>query len=153
MRSDASTVEEYMAELPEERKEPMQSLRRTILKNLPEGFSEQMAGGMIQYMVPLTRYPPGYHAQKGEPLPFMALASQKRHIALYHMGLYQKQDLKEWFTAEYEKRVPSRLDMDKSCIRFRKPETIPYDLLAELIQKMSVDEYIELYENTRKGKK
>ena len=107
---------------------------------------------MIGYVVPLTRYPQGYHVKKDEPLPFMSLASQKNHIALYHMGLYGNQAVEDWFVDEYAKRVPTKLDMGKSCIRFKNPDHIPYDLIAELVQKISVDEFISNYEKSMKRK-
>lgn len=152
MHYDVKSVEEYIAALPENRKPIIEKLRKVILDNLPEGYQEQLSYGMIGYVVPLSRYPQGYHAKKGEPLPFLSLASQKNYIALYHMGLYGKPKLEEWFVKEYEERVPSKLDMGKSCIRFKNPNQIPYDLVAELCQKMSVDEFISIYEKSLKKK-
>jgi uncharacterized protein YdhG (YjbR/CyaY superfamily) len=152
MQYDVKSVEEYIAALPENRKPIIEKLRKVILDNLPEGYQEQLSYGMIGYVVPLSRYPQGYHAKKGEPLPFLSLASQKNYIALYHMGLYGKPKLEEWFVKEYAERVPSKLDMGKSCIRFKNPNQIPYDLVAELCQKMSVDEFISIYEKSLKRK-
>jgi uncharacterized protein YdhG (YjbR/CyaY superfamily) len=152
MQYDVKSVEEYVAALPEKRKPIIEKLRKVILDNLPEGYQEQLSYGMIGYVVPLSRYPQGYHAKKGEPLPFLSLASQKNYIALYHMGLYGKPKLEQWFVKEYEERVPSKLDMGKSCIRFKNPNQIPYDLVAELCQKMSVDEFISIYEKSLKKK-
>ena len=152
MQYDVKSVEEYIAALPENRKPIIEKLRKVILDNLPEGYQEQLSYGMIGYVVPLSRYPQGYHAKKGEPLPFLSLASQKNYIALYHMGLYGKPKLEEWFVKEYEERVPSKLDMGKSCIRFKNPNQIPYDLVAELCQKMSVDEFVSIYEKSLKKK-
>ncbi len=146
MNSDANTVKDYMAELPEERKEAMEKLREVILKNLPKGYEETISYGMIGYVVPLLKYPKGYHVTKGEPLPFISLASQKNHIALYHMGLYAEPGLEEWFREEYKKRVTLKLDMGKSCIRLKKMEEIPFDLIGELCRKISVEEYIKAYE-------
>lgn len=146
MQYDVNTIEEYLATIPEDRRPVIEKLRQVIQTNLPEGFEEQLAFGMISYVVPLTRYPQGYHAQAGEPLPFISLASQKNHIALYHMGIYGDPVLLDWFTKEYAKRVPTKLDMGKSCIRFKNPDRIPYDLIAELCQKISVDEFINAYE-------
>ncbi len=148
MQYDAKSVEEYIAALPEDRKPIVEKLRNVILENLPEGYEEQLSYGMIGYVVPLSRYPKGYHAKEGEPLPFLSLASQKNYIALYHMGLYGKPMLEEWFVKEYADRVPTKLDMGKSCIRFKNPVHIPYDLVAELCQKMSVDEFIAIYEKS-----
>ena len=130
MQYDVNTVEEYIAALPDDRKSAIEKLRNVILKNLPEGYEEQLSYGMIGYVVPLSRYPKGYHAKEGEPLPFLSLASQKNHIALYHMGLYGKPELEEWFVKVYAERVPTKLDMGKSCIRFKNPDHIPYDLVA-----------------------
>jgi hypothetical protein len=149
MQYDVSSVEDYLAALPADRRPVFEKLRQVIVNNLPDGFEEQITSGMINYVVPLSRYPQGYHVKKHEPLPFLALASQKNHIAIYHLGLYAHKDLKAWFTAEYAKNVPTKLDMGKSCIRFKNPNTIPYDLIAELCQKMTVDEYIRIYEQAR----
>jgi len=152
MQYDVDTVEEYIEALPEDRKAMIEKLRNVILDNLPEGYEEQLSYGMIGYVVPLSRYPKGYHAKEGEPLPFISLASQKNYIALYHMGLYGKPELEEWFVKEYSNRVPTKLNMGKSCIRFKNPDHIPYDLVAELCQKISVDEFIRIYEESLKRK-
>ena len=152
MQYDVDTVEEYIEALSEDRKAMIEKLRNVILDNLPEGYEEQLSYGMIGYVVPLSRYPQGYHAKEGEPLPFISLASQKNYIALYHMGLYGKPELEEWFVKEYSNRVPTKLNMGKSCIRFKNPDHIPYDLVAELCQKISVDELIRIYEESLKRK-
>ena len=148
MQYDVNSVEEYLEALPEDRKPVVARLREVILSNLPEGFKEQLSYGMIGFVVPLSRYPEGYHAKKGEPLPFLALASQKNYVALYHMGLYGDPKLEAWFVKEYAEQVPTKLDMGKSCIRLKNPDHIPYDLIAELVQQMSVDEYIDIYEKS-----
>ena len=148
MQYDVETVEEYIAALPEERKVIIEKLRNVILANLPEGYEEQLSYGMIGYVVPLSRYPKGYHAKEGEPLPFLSLASQKNYIALYHMGLYRNPILEEWFVEKYADRVPTKLDMGKSCIRFKNPKHIPYDLIGELCQKITVDDFIRKYEES-----
>jgi uncharacterized protein YdhG (YjbR/CyaY superfamily) len=150
MQYDVNTVEEYITALPEDRKPIIENLRQVILSNLPDGFEEQISYGMISYVVPLSRYPPGYHVKEGEPLPFISLASQKNYVALYHMGLYGNPKLEEWFVKEYAEQVPTKLDMGKSCIRFKNPDHIPYDLVAELCQKITVDEYIAAYEQAVK---
>jgi len=150
MQYDVNTVEEYLAALPEDKRPAVEKLRKIILSNLPEGYEEQFSYGMISYVVPLSRYPQGYHAKKGEPLPFLSLASQKNYIALYHLGLYGKPTLEEWFVKEYADRVPTKLDMGKSCIRFKNPDHIPYELIAELCQKITVDDFITLYEQSLK---
>lgn len=150
MTSKATSPDQYIAELPEERKEAVSKIRAIILKNLPKGFEERMSYGMLGYVVPHSIYPDGYHCDTKLPLPFINLASQKNYIALYHSGIYASEELMEWFKAEYKKVVPTKLDMGKSCVRFKKMEHIPYDLIGELISKMTVDEWIELYEKNVK---
>jgi len=152
MQSKAATPEEYLAQLPEDRKEIMSQLRRVILKNLPKGFQETMSYGMLGYVVPLETYPDGYHCDPSLPLPFMNLASQKNHIGFYHMGIYSDPKLLEWFTAEYPKYVSTKLDMGKSCIRFKNPSKIPMDLIGELVSKMSPEAWIKHYESAIKKK-
>ena len=146
MQSTALSPKEYMDELPQDRKAPMTELRKTILKNLPKGFSESIGYGMLCYSVPHSIYPAGYHCDPKQPLPFISLASQKNFIALYHMGLYANPELLGWFQKEYARRSPSKLDMGKSCIRFKKPEHIPYELIGELVQKITVKDWIGMYE-------
>ena len=146
MQSSASTPNQYIAELPEDRKEVMQQLRETVKKNLPKGFEEAMQYGMISYVVPHSIYPDGYHCKPTDALPFLSIASQKNHIAFYHMGVYSKPELLKWFTSEYPKHANGKLDMGKSCIRFKNPKNIPFDLLGELTTKISVAEWIEMYE-------
>ena len=143
----ATTPDEYCDQLPEDRKESMLKLRKEINKNIPKGFKEGMGYGMVGYCVPHSIYPAGYHCDPKLPLPFMSLASQKNFIAVYHMGIYMDQTLMDWFTAEYAKQVPGKLDMGKSCIRFKKPENIPYKLIGELASKMTVNDWIEKYES------
>jgi len=156
MQSNAKTVQQYLDELPEDRKEALEKLRNTIIENLPKGFEETMSYGMIGYVVPHSIYPQGYHVKPEEPLPFISIASQKNHIALYHMGLYADEPLMEWFTNDYPKYISRKLDMGKSCIRFKKTEHIPFELIGQLASKISVDRYIKLYEtqlqNHRKKK-
>lgn len=146
MNIPASTPEEYIAQLPDDRKEAIEKLRKTIRENLPEGFVETLAYGMITYCVSLEKYPKGYHADPSQPLPFISIASQKNHIALYHMGVYSIPSLNTWFTQEYAKQASTKLDMGKSCIRFRKAEHIPWTLIAELARQVSAEEWIGLYE-------
>jgi len=150
MTSDPKTPEEYIKNLPEDRKEAISKLRKTILDNIPEGFSETMSYGMIGYVVPHSIYPNGYHAKPELPLPFINLASQKNFIAVYHMGVYANKELLDWFVNEYPKHAKRKLDMGKSCIRFKKIEDIPYDLIGELCSKISTDEWIKIYENVNK---
>ena len=144
------TVENYIEQLPEDRKTAMQELRKIFSENLPEGFQECMSYGMIGYVVPHSIYPAGYHCDVKLPLPFLNLASQKSHIAVYHMGIYADSELLRWFQQEYSKQVKGKLDMGKSCIRFKKPELIPYNLFAELARKMSVQDWISIYEKNYK---
>lgn len=146
MQSKAVTPDEYIAHLPEDRKEAITKLRREVLKNIPKGFREQMGYGMIGYVVPHSVYPAGYHVTPQLPLPFANIASQKNHIAFYHMGIYGSPELLEWFLAEYPKHTTAKLDMGKGCIRFKKPEAIPYKLLGELMKKITVKEWIAMYE-------
>jgi uncharacterized protein YdhG (YjbR/CyaY superfamily) len=146
MTYQANTPSEYIQAIPEERCDAFTRLRETIQENIPDGFQEGMSYGMIGYVVPHSIYPPGYHCDPKLPLPFASIASQKNFIALYHMGLYANEELFKWFVTEYPKHSKYKLDMGKSCIRFKKPDAIPFDLIAELMQKMSVDEWVELYE-------
>ena len=148
MISSAQTPKEYMSQLPEERKSPMEKLRKTVLANLPAGFIEEMSYGMLGYVVPHSTFPRGYHCDPKLPLPFMSIASQKKFIALYHMGIYAKKELLDWFVSEYPKHCKFKLDMGKSCIRFKKIEDIPYELIAQLCQKMTVEEWIRIYSST-----
>lgn len=150
MKSDAKSPEEYIASLPEDRREPVAKLRDAIRGNLPDGFVETMGYGMLTYSVPLSTYPPGYHVGKNVPLGLISVASQKHFVAVYHMGLYADPDLLDWFTSEYKKRVPTKLDMGKSCIRFKKPCEIPFDLIGELASRLTPQAWIDLYEKARR---
>ena len=145
-----SSVKEYVEGLPEDRQLVIKRLQSLIKKNIPKGFEEQLSYGMIGYVVPHKIYPEGYHCDPKLPLPFLALASQKNFIALYHMGVYAKPELYVWFVAEYPKHCKSKLDMGKSCIRFKKMEDIPYDLISELVTKMTVQDWISFYEKNYK---
>ena len=152
MKTDANTPEEYMDNLPNDRKQAMNKLRKTIIDNLPIGFEETLNYGMIGYVVPHSIYPNGYHCNPKLPLPFMNIASQKNFIAVYHMGLYANQKLLNWFVQEYPKHCNTKLDMGKSCLRFKKIDQIPFDLIAELSKKVSVKEWIEICEESIKKK-
>lgn len=153
MQSKAQSVDTYMSELPEERKAPMQCLREVFKANLPEGFTEEMSYGMIGYVVPHSIYPKGYHCSPELPLPFVNIASQKNFIAVYHMGIYSDEKLLNWFVEEFPKHSKAKLDMGKSCIRFKKMDQIPYDLIGELLTKMTVNQWIERYDSIlAKGK-
>lgn len=150
MQSKATTVDQYLAELPEDRRIAMEKLRNIALKNLPKGFKEVMSYGMLGYVVPHEIYPNGYHCTPELPLPFFNIASQKNSINIYHMVLYGNKDLHDWFVAEYPKHCKSKLDMGKSCVRFKKLDDIPYDLIGELLTKITVEDWIELYEKMLK---
>lgn len=150
MTSDAKTVVEYLEQIPEEQKSVVSKLQKAIKKNLPKGFKEIMNYGMIGYVVPHSIYPDGYHCDPKLPLPFMGLAAQKNFVAFYHMGIYADPKLLKWFTEAYTKQVPSKLDMGKSCLRFKKNSTVPYELIGELVQKMTTEDWIKLYEKNYK---
>lgn len=146
MQYKAETVTEYIEQIPEERKKTIKQLRSIIKKNLPKGFKECISYGMPAYVVSLNTYPDGYHCKKDTPLPFISFASQKNFIAIYHMGIYADEKLMKWFIKEYPKYSSNKLDMGKSCIRFKKTDDIPMDLIAELMTKMTVKDWINLYE-------
>jgi hypothetical protein len=151
MQSKASTVPEYINSLPAERKAVIIALRKAILKNLPKGFEEVMSYGMIGFVVPHKLYPSGYHVTPELPLPFIALASQKNHIAVYHMAMQGK--LLDWFQDEWKAYSSKKLDMGKACIRFRKPEDVPVDLIGNLAAMMTPNQWIEMYEKAIKIKR
>ncbi len=152
MPGKADTIDQYIADLPEERQKTMEELRKVINKNIPKGFHEEMNYGMIGYVVPHALYPDGYHCDPKLPLPFLAMASQKNSINIYHMGIYADPALLKWFTTEFPKHSTKKLDMGKSCIRFKKAEDIPFKLIGELVSKMSVKDWIALYEKNYKKK-
>lgn len=146
MQSKATNPEEYLEELPEERRAAVEKLRKILLENLPAGFEEGISYGMLSYHVPHSVYPPGYHVDPKQPLPFINLASQKGNISLYHMSLYSDKKLLDWFEKEYPKHSKRKLDMGKSCIRFKKMDDIPYELIGELASKVTPEEWIAQYE-------
>lgn len=152
MQSKATSPRRYVNELPEDRKEVIQKLRQTILKNLPKGFEEQMSYGMLGYIVPHSLYPDGYHCDTSLPLPFMNLASQKNFVAVYHMGVYSDKKLLDWFVAEFPKHCKRKLDMGKSCIRLKYLDDVPYELIGELSSKISVEQWINMYEKAIKNR-
>lgn len=150
MQSTAKSPKEYIESLPDDRKAVIQKLSETIRKNLPKGFDEQMGYGMLCYVVPFSAYPSGYHCDPKLPLGFISIASQKNFVALYHMGIYADPNLLDWFVSEYPKHSKQKLDMGKSCIRFKKMDQIPYELIGELASKMSPQDWIGLYEKLYK---
>lgn len=147
MKASGKTVEEILANVPEERAEAFNKLHAVIVKNLPKGFAAAMSYGGLGYVVPHSVYPAGYHCKPAEPLPFAGIASQKQSINFYHMGMYANPALLKWFKSEYPKHCKQKLDMGKSCIRFKKMDDIPYKLIGELMKKMSVKEWIAVYES------
>ena len=151
MKYEANSPDDYISQLPEERKTPMKKLRAIIKKNLPKGFEECINYNMIGYVVPHSKYPDGYHCNPKLPLPFMNIASQKNFIAVYHSGVYAKKELLDWFVSEYPKYSKRKLDMGKSCIRFKKMDDIPFDLIGELATKLTPKQWIDIYESAVKN--
>jgi hypothetical protein len=151
MKIEANSPKEYIDPLAADIRKAVSKLRSTVRKNLPKGFKETMSYGMIGYVVPKSIYPDGYHCDPKLPLPFMNIASQKNFVALYHSGIYADEKLSKWFKSEYPKHSKSKLDMGKSCIRFKKVDTIPYELIGELVQKMSCEDYVRIYEKNVKS--
>jgi uncharacterized protein YdhG (YjbR/CyaY superfamily) len=143
-----ATVQDYIQSLPEDRQSAITKLCSIVKKNLPKGFEECISYGMIGYSVPHSLYPKGYHCDPKIALPFLSIASQKNFIAIYHMGIYADPTLLNWFTQEYPKHSKGKLDMGKSCIRFKKADQIPFELIAELATKMTPKQWIELYEKS-----
>jgi len=150
MQANGKTVQEILSGVPAERAEPFNRLHRIIVDNLPAGFEAGISYGGLGYVVPHTLYPSGYHCKPIEPLPFAGIASQKNSINLYHMGLYADTDLMNWFVAEYPKHCRHKLDCGKSCIRYKKMDDIPYELVGELMRRMTVQQWINLYESKLK---
>lgn len=145
MQYKAKDVNNYISQLPSNKKESIIKLRATILDNLPEGFEETILYGMIGYVVPLSIYPKGYHVTPNLPLSFIGLAAQKNHIALYHSGIYMFPEILDWFEKEYSKQMQTKLDMGKSCIRFKNMQTVPYTLIGQLCSKLTVAKYLKRY--------
>jgi hypothetical protein len=150
MMSKAKTVKQYLAELPADRRKAIQAVREVILKNLDKDFEEGMQYGMIGYYVPHRVYPPGYHCDPKQPLPFTCLASQKNYMSLYMMCLYAGGELEKWFRAEWAK-TGKNLDAGKSCIRFKKLDDLPLDLIGKAIARISAREFIRFYESAVKN--
>lgn len=153
MKILANTVEEYIEKLPEERLMVIRKLLQVFRENIPKGFEETISYNMIGWVVPHSVYPDGYHATPELPLPFINLASQKHFVAVYHSGIYAVKNLADWFIGEYPKYCKYKLDMGKSCIRFKKMDDIPYELIGRLATKLTVEKWISIYEtNIRKRK-
>jgi len=153
MRPEGSTPAEYIENLPDDRRKAVAKLRSVINKTLPKGFQEGASDGFIHWCVPHKLYPAGYHCNPADPLPFLGIASQKNYIALYHMGIYSDPKLLKWFQDEWKKATPKRLDMGKSCIRFKNPDDIPYELIGELASRVTPQEWIGVYEKSFPRKK
>jgi hypothetical protein len=152
MKENFASPEDYIKQIPPDRRNSFELLRNVILENLPKGFSETMSYGMISYVVPFSIYPDGYHSDPKMPLPFISLASQKNYFALHHLGLYADKKLLDWFVGEYPKFSKTRLDMGKGCVRFKDPDKIPFELVGKLIKKISVADWISSYESNIKKK-
>lgn len=146
MKSHGKNVEEYVHSLEANRQVIINNLRQQFVGNLPKGFVEIMSYGMPSYVVSLDLYPQGYHCKKGQPLPFMSFASQKNYISVYHMALYCDETLLQWFQNEWKKRCTKKLEIGKSCIRLKNFDDIPYELFGELARKISVAQWIAMYE-------
>jgi len=148
MRIEANDIKEYFEKCSEEKRPALEALWKVIEENIPEGFGPGMSYGFPSFVVPLSVFPPGYHCKKEEPLPFISIAEQKNFIGLYHMGVYANPDLHQWFIEAYPKHARKKLDMGKSCIRFKDLSDIPYELVGELVQKISVEEWVDAYERS-----
>lgn len=150
MKTEGKTVHEILTNVPEDRVEPFNKLHEVIIKNLPKGFEAAISYGGLGYVVPHTLYPSGYHCKPSEPLPFAGIASQKNSINFYHMGIYSDPGLLEWFVTEYPRHSKRKLDIGKSCVRFKHFDEIPYKLIGQLMKKMTVREWIAIYERELK---
>jgi hypothetical protein len=146
MQIKADTPERYLGHLPEDRKRAISKLRRVIQTNIPEGFEENITYGIVGYVIPHSIYPKGYHSDNTIPLPFMSIAAQKNYISLYHFGLYADRALMDWFVKEFPKHSKQKLNIGKSCLKFKKAEHIPFDLIGELSSKITTHQWINIYE-------
>lgn len=153
MQYEVANLEEYLTSIPVERKEAVEKLIKILADKLPTGFELQLSYGHLGFVVPHSLYPNGYHCDPKSPLPFINIASQKNFIALYHMGIYMDDKLLNWFVDEYPKYSKRKLDMGKSCIRFKKVEDIPFELIGELAQKITPQQWIENYEKVLLNRK
>ncbi|MCC7331409.1 MAG: DUF1801 domain-containing protein [Flavobacteriales bacterium] len=147
MKANGNSVNEILKNIPKDKAQSFNKLHDVIVKNLPNGFEAAISYGGLGYVVPHSIYPKGYHCKPSEPLPFAGISSQKNSINFYHMGIYSDPKLLEWFVAEYPKHSKQKLDMGKSCIRFKKLDEIPYKLIGELMKKMSLNDWIKIYES------
>ena len=145
MPSKAKDAKEYLAALPEDRREAIAAIRKVILKNLPKGYEEGMQWGMPSYFVPLSAYPSGYNCQPDQPLPFVGFASQKNHMAFYGFCIYMDEELKNRFVEEWG-NTGKKLDMGKSCVRFKKLEDVPLKVIGDAVKRVPMKKYIRQYE-------
>ena len=152
MKIEAKSVDEYVSNAPEERQDALRRMREVLRDNLPKGFSEELSYGMPGYVVPHSLYEPGYHCDPRLPLPFVSFANQKNFVALYHMGLYASPEDMVWFMDSWDAERFGKLDMGKSCIRFKKMDKIPWDLIGELATRMTPDDWIARYESAFRKK-
>ena len=150
MTIKARTIAEYVKQIPEDRQQVFEKLLSILRENLPPGFEECLSYGMPAFSVPHSLYPKGYHVSPKVALPFISIATQKDFIAFYHMGLYATPELNSWWQEEYPKYSKRKLDMGKSCVRFKKMDDIPFELIQELAQKVSPEEWIATYEKQLK---
>ena len=148
-----NSPKEYISDQPENRQEALLKLEKVLQENLPEGIAEVIQYGMIGFVIPHSIYPEGYHTNPSDPLPFVGLANQKNHVALYHMGIYSDKKLLEWFEKSYAELNIGKLDMGKSCIRFKNTNKIPFELIAELSRKMALDDFIKMYDDYKESRK
>jgi len=152
MKSAAATVDEYLKGLPADRKEAIGAVRKVILANLPRGYEEVMQYGMISYVVPHSLHPAGYHCKPSEPLPYASLGSQKNHMAIYLYTVYGHKETETWFRAAYL-ATGKKLNMGKSCVRFKKLDQLPLDVIGQVIARTPVDKYIAAVETALKQRR
>lgn len=147
MKITALHVNDYINQIEQDRKEAFRKIHQTFEKNLPDGFESRMLYNMPSFVVPHSLYPSGYHCDTSLPLPFISIGNQKKYIAMYHYGLYSDESLKRWFIDSYSEHSKRKLDMGKSCVRFKYMDDIPFLLIEDLAKRISPMKYIELYEN------
>ena len=150
MHIPANSVADYLSKVPQERQEAFEKILEVLRSNLPEGFEECLSYGMPSFSVPHSIYPAGYHVKPEAPLPFISVGNQKKFIGFYHMGIYAMPAVHDWFLEEYPKNAKFKLDMGKSCLRLKRMDDIPFDLLAELARKITPEEWISVYESNIK---
>lgn len=140
------SFQQLLQQVPEDRHDAMNTLRKLFSTQLPKGFEELIKATSLDFVVPHSLYPNGYHCNPKQPLPFISIVSQKNVLTIHHLGFYASPELTEWFVTEYSKKYTPKLDMGKGCLKFKKMEEIPYDLLKSLCKKLTVKEWVDLYE-------